>query len=217
MARLTLYFVRHGETYLNKYVRMQGWSNAPLTPEGIEGCLASGRGLAHIQFDYIYTSDLQRTKDTAQLILSQNKVTTNRTLIEKVAFREVFFGQFEGLPALEIWEKATKYLESKGLAIDSENRMNALHALDDYHDAENYTQFWERIERGLLQVLNQHQQIDQTILIVSHGMAINLLLHGLVADYKPQLLHNASVSKVIYEQGQFRLEYANDISHFIYK
>lgn len=31
--KLSLYFIRHGQTYLNKYGRMQGWSDAPLTPE----------------------------------------------------------------------------------------------------------------------------------------------------------------------------------------
>ena len=31
---MKLYFVRHGQTYLNKYKNMQGWSDTPLTPEG---------------------------------------------------------------------------------------------------------------------------------------------------------------------------------------
>lgn len=28
---INLYIVRHGETYINKYKRIQGWTNAPLT------------------------------------------------------------------------------------------------------------------------------------------------------------------------------------------
>ena len=37
-----LYLVRHGETYFNKYQRMQGWGNAPLTDKGISDGFAAG-------------------------------------------------------------------------------------------------------------------------------------------------------------------------------
>ncbi|MFV4921838.1 histidine phosphatase family protein [Lactobacillus delbrueckii subsp. allosunkii] len=40
-----IYVVRHGRTYLNKYQRLQGWSDAPLTEEGIRGCPPDGEGL----------------------------------------------------------------------------------------------------------------------------------------------------------------------------
>ena len=36
IKKFTVYLIRHGETYLNKYDRMQGWADAPLTPQGIE-------------------------------------------------------------------------------------------------------------------------------------------------------------------------------------
>ena len=32
---MKLYFLRHGQTYLNKYKKMQGWSDTPLTPEDL--------------------------------------------------------------------------------------------------------------------------------------------------------------------------------------
>lgn len=48
--KLSLYFVRHGQTYLNKNLRMQGWADTPLTPEGIEVVKESGRGLAETEF-----------------------------------------------------------------------------------------------------------------------------------------------------------------------
>lgn len=215
--QVTFYFVRHGETYLNKYVRMQGWSNAPLTVEGEKGCIASGKGLSHIKFDHIYTSDLQRTKDTAKLILSQNKVTTQKRMIERYEFREVFFGQFEALPAEEVWEEAAQYAEKKGFDSSILNRMNALHEMDTFHDAESYSQFWQRIEKGLLFLLTKYKNSNKNILVVSHGLTINLLLHAMVASYIPQPLENASVSKVIYKNGQFHLEYVNQTNHFIYE
>ena len=35
---LTLYIVRHGKTMLNTTDRVQGWSDAVLTPEGEKSC-----------------------------------------------------------------------------------------------------------------------------------------------------------------------------------
>lgn len=32
---INVYFVRHGQTYLNLYHRMQGWSDSPLTEKGL--------------------------------------------------------------------------------------------------------------------------------------------------------------------------------------
>ena len=41
---VTFYFMRHGETFFNLYGRMQGWSNAPLTDNGIVDVHRSGKG-----------------------------------------------------------------------------------------------------------------------------------------------------------------------------
>ena len=79
---VTIYFVRHGETYLNHYGRMQGWSNAPLTDNGIEDVHRCGRGLADVKFDAVYTSDLTRTQDTAGIILEENGQADNLTMVQ---------------------------------------------------------------------------------------------------------------------------------------
>ena len=44
----TIYMVRHGQTFLNKYNRLQGWCDSPLTPKGMEDAHSAGRHLAHI-------------------------------------------------------------------------------------------------------------------------------------------------------------------------
>ncbi|MDK6292868.1 phosphoglycerate mutase family protein, partial [Aerococcus urinae] len=36
---VSIYFMRHGQTYLNKYNRMQGWCDAPLTDQGIRDAM----------------------------------------------------------------------------------------------------------------------------------------------------------------------------------
>lgn len=63
-----IYLVRHGETYLNRYNRMQGWADSPLTEEGKDVAVEAGKKLASIRFDRVYTSDSGRTLETAESI-----------------------------------------------------------------------------------------------------------------------------------------------------
>ena len=43
---ITVYFVRHGQTYLNRYHRVQGWSDAPLTSQGQTDAKRTGKVLS---------------------------------------------------------------------------------------------------------------------------------------------------------------------------
>lgn len=208
-------FMRHAQTYLNKYERMQGWANAPLTQDGIKDCHASGKGLAHIQFDAVYTSDLKRTIDTANIILSENAASQNVPLTPMYEFREVFFGSFEGLPIGDVWPKA---IEMAGDDDASKKKLlDAMHALDKSGDSENYMMFWNRIYSGLQKIIEIHRDTNHTILVVSHGLALNIMLSTIVPDYEFKVhLLNASVTEVIYDNGKFTVNSFNDTSHFIY-
>lgn len=96
---VTLYFMRHGETIFNRYNRMQGWSDTPLTKEGRLDAIRSGLGMKDIHFDAVYTSDLRRTVETAQLFLRNHPNRENLTIEMMPEFREVFFGSLEGKDA----------------------------------------------------------------------------------------------------------------------
>lgn len=54
-GKLNVYLVRHGKTMFNTSRRVQGWSDTPLTNEGIEVAEFLGRGLRETPFDAIYT------------------------------------------------------------------------------------------------------------------------------------------------------------------
>lgn len=217
---VTFYFMRHGQTYFNLYGRMQGWSNAPLTVEGIKDVHRSGKGLANIHFDAIYSSDLQRTIDTAKIVLSENHRKDQLQIVPMKEFREVWFGSFEGLDASEVWPKVIQESQlihglPNGDDLEIRHILNTMKELDPYHHAENYVEFWYRVESGLLTLLNKHAGTGQNILVVCHGLTIRNLLHGLVADFsETEPLQNASCSIVKYENGQFHLKDYNQTSHF---
>lgn len=218
---VTFYFMRHGETYFNRYGHMQGWANSPLTPEGIENIRASARGLKDIQFDAVYSSDLMRTIQTAEIVLEENNHADGLTIEPMAAFREVGFGSFEGLEAKDIWKntETTARLNHdlpEGTAVEIKVFLDTLAALDPYKDAEDYKTFWFRVESGLLTLLNRHAGTGQNILVVCHGLTIRNLLEGLVADFdEKDALENASISIVDYANGQFHLKAFNQTSHFI--
>lgn len=217
---VTFYFMRHGETYLNLYGRMQGWANAPLTDRGIRDVHRSGKGLANVTFDAVYSSDLMRTIETAQIILKENQQADHLKIVPMKEFREVHFGSFEGLDARQVWADVQNNVRLKhglpsGNDLQVEAALNAVKELDPYKHAENYAEFWNRVENGLLQLLNKHAGTDQNILVVCHGMTIRNLLHGLVADFSEnEPLDNASVSIVNYSQGHFQLLAYNQTDHF---
>lgn len=72
-GKLNVYLVRHGKTMFNTSRRVQGWSDTPLTNEGIEVAEFLGRGLREIPFDAVYTSDRGRTIE--QLVSFYAKAT----------------------------------------------------------------------------------------------------------------------------------------------
>ncbi len=68
-----LVLLRHGESRLNADGRFSGWSDCPLTTEGVRQAHEAGRALreAGIGFDACFTSVLSRAVDTATIVLGE--------------------------------------------------------------------------------------------------------------------------------------------------
>ncbi len=66
---MKLVLVRHGETVSNQSRIYAGWSNEPLTPNGVAQAHARGRALAQTpSISVIYTSPLERARQTAMVL-----------------------------------------------------------------------------------------------------------------------------------------------------
>lgn len=216
----TFYFVRHGQTYFNLYRRMQGWSDTQLTPEGRKDVRRSGRGLADVKFDAVYTSDLNRTIETGGIILEENHAGEKLQMQAMPEFREVFFGSYEGLDIDEVWESINEVMEFPSVAelwagSSISEQMDATKKADPYHHAEDFLEFWLRLEKGLLKLIKTHRDTGDNVLVVAHGNTIRYMLNGLIPELEnPQPLLNASVSKVSYYDGRYHLKSYNQIEHF---
>ena len=62
---MRVYIVRHGESENNLKKHWTGWFDAALTEKGYEDARGAGRILGSVSFDQVFSSDLQRAKNTA--------------------------------------------------------------------------------------------------------------------------------------------------------
>jgi enolase len=67
---MTLYILRHGESEWNQKNKFTGWTDVSLSKTGQQESLTAGLLLKSIRFDYILTSKLSRTIETAKIITS---------------------------------------------------------------------------------------------------------------------------------------------------
>ena len=74
MSRTQLIIVRHGQTEWNLKLIRQGHLDSPLTETGLAQARALGERLALETFTALYSSDLGRAVQTAQLIAASDGV-----------------------------------------------------------------------------------------------------------------------------------------------
>lgn len=206
---MKLYFVRHGETYLNKYKKMQGWSDSPLTENGEAIARKTGEKLKNIPFSAIYTSDLGRTIQTAQLILKENLSAESKKIQPMKEFRETFFGSFEAEQGSSVYPKvAQKHgINVKdvfgGLSLESIS--DTIKELDPFGDAESSGEFQERLERGMKQIIETTKE-DEEVLVVTHGNTIRHIVNKISPETNVfQEIGNSSVTTIECLDGQLRL------------
>ncbi len=88
-ATIELVVVRHGQSEWNLARRMCGWSDIALTELGRAQAQAVGAFLRAHRFDRVWSSDLQRARDTARIALATEPTTDAR-------LRELDFGHYDG-------------------------------------------------------------------------------------------------------------------------
>ncbi|MDN6154235.1 MAG: phosphoglycerate mutase family protein [Tetragenococcus halophilus] len=230
---LTLYIVRHGKTMLNTTDRVQGWSDAVLTPAGEEVVTNAGVGLKDIDFQNAYSSDSGRAIQTADLILDENEQTNEIQVQKDSGLREFNFGTYEGDLNDSMWQDVADEqgvtLEEFQANMDPEVFADSVAKLDKEQmeennveeeinwPAEDYETITDRLTNSLDQIVADETQEDGSgnVLITSHGLSITALLDTLFDDFEAPAdgLDNASVNIIKYKDGDYSLESVNDMSY----
>ncbi|MCI1935745.1 MAG: histidine phosphatase family protein [Bifidobacteriaceae bacterium] len=188
---LHLHLVRHGQTYFNRYNRLQGWSNSPLTQAGIDDAVKAGEKLKSLRLAGAYCSDTTRAEQTAARILEVNKEPDSvGQAVSSMYFREQFYGYFEGQDMAMAWYAAgaphgaktyNDIVEKFGLAATKDFLKQA----DPFHDAESEEEYWTREEKGFeLIASNENLHDGDDVLVISHGNTLLSLMQRFAsADY----------------------------------
>lgn len=179
MKKINIYFIRHGHTLLNKMSKMQGWIDSPLTKEGIDELDFTAQKLKEINFSNIYSSDLKRAMDTAELMIKENNARNTLYLRTSEYFREVFFGTFEGLYNHDVWrEIASPYgFSTQQELIDNYSIdfvRDAMKKADPNHYAESAVELDNRINKGFEKLLVENDN-EAVVAVVTHGTLIKTL------------------------------------------
>jgi len=210
--------VRHGESQFNVERRIQGhFDQSKLTDRGREDAGKVGVALADLCFDAVYSSPLQRAKETADLIVAGLKQPPRQPLQTTDLLKEINLVQWEGLLFTEVeaqfpaeyhnWHKAPQRM--KMVTTDAEGQATEFYPVPALFDQAK--DFWKA-------VLPRHA--GQTILIVAHS-GINRALIGTVIGLTPQQYHtlyqsNCGISVLNFAGGwgdRVQLESLNLTAH----
>ncbi|UQS84073.1 histidine phosphatase family protein [Bombilactobacillus thymidiniphilus] len=222
--KVILYVVRHGETTANVMHLAQGWSDFPLTPNGIQGAKYLGAGLKKAKFQSAYAGDLTRQEKTARGTLDASNNGKVKVHVDQ-RLREGNFGSYEARPdsAKNIpdivkyfgYKDSNDFTKQEGKHFPSKyqdgyyelDKKNTLHTdLAKSDRAESSNQVKQRMQ-NVMNYIVKHQKNNSNVLVVSSGMAIDQFLEKEnIPQYKGDSLGNDSVTKLVYKNGKYHVQ-----------
>ncbi len=159
-----LWLVRHGLTEWNTQQRFCGHSDMPLSAQGRVQARWLAQLLQEEAIATLYTSDLVRARETAEIIASQS--TQVVPVKVSAAWREIDFGAWEGLTYAEIAEQCKDQL---GFFTDPEQCSPP--------GGESLAQMLQRVQAELAAIAcSGDSPMDGDVVIVSHGGPLRVLL-----------------------------------------
>ncbi len=208
--RITYYLVRHGTTKWNVEGRMQGHTDVPLSPAGIEQAERVANRICSLPIppQIVWSSDLERAEHTARLTASK----LDAELYTTPLLREVMLGEWEGLTQDEIIQRGDGTL----LELYRNNPY--------YHrppGGESLDAVWARMMDVQRQI--RSNMISGSVVIVGHGGCLRAIicaaLQSPVASMHRIWLDNASLTTIeeVDRNGLLstRLTLMNDVSHLV--
>ncbi len=204
----TFYCVRHGKTEFNQqHIFQGGLADSPLLPEGQKTAALAGEYLSDVTFDRAFVSPQKRAQDTAEILLANHTgELTEFMTIENL--REMEFGEWDGLP-----EANFEHL------LEFQNLVHRPHLYNPTaFKGEDFETLITRLKEVFTTLAKDYP--NDTILIVSHGLALQAILKHFdnipLADLRSgDFLGNTSISVVQVDPttGEFDLTLWNDTTH----
>ncbi len=160
MKPLRLFTIRHGETEFARDRRFAGARDVPLTPRGGRQCEAVARALSGAFVGAVYTSPLGRARASAVPIAAPHHLQVR----VEPAFREMAFGEWEGLTRAEVASHFPREMEAWA----------ATPHLVQPPGGERLEDVAARVAVGLAALTDEHG--GQTVVVVSHAIVTRLVV-----------------------------------------
>ena len=189
MKETEIILIRHGETEWNSQKRMQGHSNSDLSEVGRGQIQALGELMKNVSFDYIYSSDSLRARQTAEAITQYS----GHTLQFDQRIREKNLGVFEGLTSTEAKERHPEIYRLFKTA-------GANYVID---EGESTQQLLERALEFIEEIRLRHPQ--ERVVMVTHGGVVRVLMKhalGLSIDAPTRfIIKNTGIFGLIWNEN----------------
>jgi len=194
-----LILIRHGETQYSAEKRYCGFQDVPLTENGRAQSRLIGRRLKHTTIDAIYSSDLKRCAETANIAF------WGKHIFIRKALREIDFGTLAGLryndlskefPAFyKLWAEHPEELEMP--------------------EGERLADFASRIELAFSEIAQKNR--NKTVAVVTHGGPIRIMLLKLLGESLDKMWEIeqdvAAINEIEFVRGEPKVLTINDTSH----
>lgn len=175
---MKIYLIRHGETKWNRLKRLQGWKNSELTENGRRAARKLKERLEEegIEIDKIYTSNLKRAVETADIIRGDRDIDH----VELEDLREISYGVWEGMEYEDIL---------KDYAEEFHKFKYQSHKYSPQINGESFEGFFMRTRRALDEILSSQAE---DILVVSHGVTIKAIV-AMIEDIGLEEFHTIPI------------------------
>ena len=198
----TVVLIRHGQTEWNVSGKYQGKTDVELSAEGKEQAKLLARRFPVDKVDAVYSSDLKRAAFTAECIAEKFSLPVN---LER-DFREIDFGEWEGLTYAEIVERYP--YAADGAFWKRPDTMKI-------PGGETFAELQKRAVTRLKEIAAAHD--GQTIVVAAHG-AIN---RTIIADALHMDLRyvwavrqfNTAVNIIVYDGDWATVALVNGTAH----
>ena len=158
---LRIYLARHGETDWNAERRLQGDTDTALNSTGRQQAAKLVERLKGVRLDMVYSSTLQRSRDTAEIARGEVPLKSRAGLNERRV------GKFEG-----------KWLDrTKDPATAEEYPKRSRDPDDELDGGESLNQFYARVRATFADIQGQHS--SGAILVVAHAITNQMILRAI--------------------------------------
>ncbi len=183
--------IRHGQSEWNKLNLFTGFKNIELSDQGIEEANKAGQNFKNldIKFNIVFTSELKRAQETAQIILQNldqwDFLNNEGKIISNINLNERDYGDLTGLNKKETAEKFGEEQVHKWRRGYSDQPPNG-ESLEDV--VRRVKKYFEEVIQPAIQ-----SNENDNILIAAHGNSLRALLI-VMNIYEPHNINSVELS-----------------------